>query len=103
VGQKLKVYVDDGQVHRYKNIDNLSMDQKKQVVAKQNGTATTTTSSAPASDDDGKYIYYTIKNGDTLWDLSKKYPKNSVDDLKRINNITDLGVIKPGFVIKIAI
>ena len=103
VGQKLKVYVDDEKVHRYKNIDNLSMDQKKQIVAKQNGTETVTTSSAPASDDDGKYIYYTIKNGDTLWDLSKKYPKNSVDDLKRINNITDLGVIKPGFVIKIAI
>lgn len=106
VGQKLTVYVPNGQTSKYKNIDNLSFEQKKTIESQKSGS-TNSSSALPANNSNSatnaKYIHYTIKSGDNLWDLSKKYPKNSVDDLKRINNITDMSVIKPGFVIKIAI
>lgn len=105
VGQKLNVYVPNDKVSKYKNIDHLSFEQKQQIESKKSGSSKVpvqqaNTTSTPSN---ANYIYYTIQSGDNLWDLSKKYPKNTVEDLKRINNITDLSVIKPGFVIKIAI
>jgi membrane-bound lytic murein transglycosylase D len=106
VGQKLDIYVADAVVNKYKNIENLSFQQKQTV----EGTSTQTESASAQTSSQGgsasagtRYINYTIKPGDNLWDISKRYPKNSVEDLKRINNISDLGVIKPGYVIKVGI
>jgi membrane-bound lytic murein transglycosylase D len=44
---------------------------------------------------DGSYQYHTIKSGDTLWDLAKKY-NASVDQIKQWNNITNSYRLKPG-------
>lgn len=52
-----------------------------------------------------KYIYYTVKKGDTLRNISKAfygYPENYMM-LKKINNIKDENVIVPGMVIKIPV
>jgi peptidoglycan lytic transglycosylase D len=108
VGRKLKVYVSNDKVAQYKNIDNLSFDQKQQIKAKrQNKVYETSTVSNNTSSQKNtlnkKYIHYTIQSGDTLWDLTKKYPKNTIEDLKRVNNLTDMSVLKPGYIIKIAI
>ncbi len=101
VGQKLTVYVKKDQVDKYKRVDNLSFEQKQSAESSSSysGSSTATSqSSGPV-----KYMYYTIKPGDTLWDIANKYSKNTVEDLKRINNITDLKSVKPGVVIKIII
>lgn len=111
VGQKLDIYVADGSVTKYRNMDNLSFQQKQAIEGSVSATTssggttvkTPVTSGSSASTGGTKYISYTIQAGDNLWDISRKYPKNTVEDLKRINNITDLGVIKPGYVIKLAI
>jgi peptidoglycan lytic transglycosylase D len=108
VGQKLKVYVKNDKVSQYKNIDNLSFDQKQQIEAKRKNTVyESSTASANTSNQNTnlqkKYIHYTIQSGDTLWDLTKKYPKNTIEDLKRVNNLTDMSILKPGYIIKIAI
>lgn len=44
---------------------------------------------------DGNYQYHTIKSGDTLWDLARKY-NASVDQIKQWNNITNSYRLKPG-------
>jgi peptidoglycan lytic transglycosylase D len=108
VGRKLKVYVSNDKVAQYKNIDNLSFDQKQQIEAKRQNKVyeTSTVSNNTSSQKNNlnkKYIHYTIQSGDTLWDLTKKYPKNTIEDLKRVNNLTDMSVLKPGYIIKIAI
>lgn len=107
-GQTLKVYVPEEQVDQYKNIDQLSAYQKKLILNKDNSAATGTPAEKPITattnlDKDQKIIHYTIKRGDTLWDIAQKYPKNTVEELKRLNNITDAGVLRPGYVIKLAI
>ncbi len=33
--------------------------------------------------------YYQVKQGDTIWSISRKYDNVSVDDIKRLNNISD--------------
>ncbi len=44
---------------------------------------------------DGNYVYHTIKKGDTLWDLAKKY-NSSVTKIKAWNSITNSYRLKPG-------
>ncbi|MGJ3233665.1 LysM peptidoglycan-binding domain-containing protein [Marivirga sp.] len=43
---------------------------------------------------------YRVQNGDTLWDISRKFDGLSVEKLKKINNLEGNG-IKPGQILKI--
>ena len=56
----------------------------------------------PSSVKDGKYLYHVIRKGDTLWDIAKEYDGVTVDQIKRLNNITNSRRLKPGQKIKIA-
>jgi len=47
------------------------------------------------STDDGKKIMYRVKDGDTLWDISKSF-NVSVQDLKRFNGMGRRSMIRPG-------
>lgn len=49
-----------------------------------------------------KYIYYTIKNGDTLWSIAQKFPLNTPSDLMQLNNISSY-TIRPGQKIKVKV
>lgn len=44
---------------------------------------------------------YTVKSGDTLWSISKKFPNISIDDLKKWNDISGNN-IKPGMRLKVS-
>lgn len=48
------------------------------------------------------YIYHIVKPGDTLWDIAKKYNGVTVEELKKLNNITNSQSLKVGQKIKIA-
>lgn len=47
------------------------------------------------------YVYYTIRSGDTLWDIAKKYQGVSANDIIKLNHISARKVLKPGMKIKI--
>ncbi len=49
----------------------------------------------------GKYTTYTVKKGDSLWIISKKFPKVSVQQIKDWNNIWSVKNLKPGTKLKI--
>ncbi len=57
---------------------------------------------ASSSIKEGKYLYHVVRKGDTLWDIAKEYDGVTVDQIKRLNNITNTKTIKPGQKIKIA-
>jgi membrane-bound lytic murein transglycosylase D len=48
-----------------------------------------------------KVEYYTVKNGDTLWDIAKKYPGISQSDLRKWNDLGTESKLFPGQKIKI--
>lgn len=52
---------------------------------------------------DGKYIYHTVRKGDTLWDIAKLYDNTTVSQIKRLNNISNSRKLKPGRKLKIAV
>ena len=54
----------------------------------------------PASADKNNKIVHTVKSGDNLWDISKKYGV-SVEQIRRLNNLDKKAVLKIGQKLKI--
>ena len=58
---------------------------------------------ADSSVKDGKYLYHIVRKGDTLWDIAREYDGVTVEQIKRLNNISNSNRIKPGQKIKISV
>ena len=99
VGQVLNVYVASEKAERYARINEMSFDQKQKLT--RGPIPMTGMEMVHSIQPQVEYLNYEIKSGDTLWDLSRKYPKNSVEELKMINNLEGLRDLKPGMVIKL--
>ena len=50
---------------------------------------------------DNSYVYYTVRRGDNLWDIAKKFPGVSHNDIKALNNISNTKGLSPGQKLKI--
>jgi len=100
VGQKLVIYVDPARSEYYLKIDTMSFAEKQKMIGK-------TISSPPMmltslqSETNGEYITYTVRYGDTIWDIVKMFDNVSTSDVLLLNNITDPGRIKVGQILKI--
>jgi len=78
--------------------DNASQEQ---VAQQTNGVTIENNSEDPANDEQG-YIYHVIKPGETLWDIANFYKGVTVEQIKKLNNITNVKRLRPGQKIKIA-
>lgn len=87
-GQKLVVFSSQATANKY--------NAKSQTASNNNSN-----SSITASSSENDYIYHTIKTGDTLWDIARKYEGSSVDEIRRLNNIGNAYRLKPGTKIKV--
>jgi membrane-bound lytic murein transglycosylase D len=104
-GQKLVLYVPRKSYSYYEQIDNMSFDEKQKMKGK-TATVSTTQIAKPIAqtiDNSGNFIYYVVKQGDTLWDIAKLYPGVTGEDICRWNNITSSTMINPGQKIKIKV
>lgn len=99
VGQKLSIYVDPAKADRYSRINTMSFADKQKmegkVTASAGGTAAVPQVSSPAMTS-GDYEFYTVKNGDTVWDIAKKFDGVSATDILMLNNISDASRIMVG-------
>ena len=98
VGQKLAIYVPKSKASYYASINNMSSTKKNALFG--------TGASSPVKrvvKKDPNYIYYTVRRGDNLWIIAKRFPGVSDSDIMRINGLTSSGVqhLQPGDVLKI--
>lgn len=110
IGQKLHLLVPASKATYYRKIDLLSLEEKQQL---KNGTI----SKVKATEENNKketkptvsnkvnektansnsnIVYYTVKQGDTLWEIARKYPGITLKDLREWNNLPPNAQIVPG-------
>jgi len=105
IGQKLSVYVDPSREERCKQINAMSFTEKQKMIGK--GAATVTPSSGISTTaaitvpGESNFEFYTVKYGDTVWDIAKKFDGISATDIMKLNNLTDASRIQVGQKLKI--
>ena len=85
IGQKLVVYVPENQKEKYERINDLTFVQKQATIGKSSGNSTTKKEIKPL---DQNFVYYTVKRGDTLWDIAQKYADVSSKEIMSLNNLS---------------
>jgi membrane-bound lytic murein transglycosylase D len=106
-GQKLVIYKPKGKSARYRDLNSMSFAEKQAFAGRE--TAPVAAASAPpaatvqdpAGDRSGEFITYTVRPGDTLWEIARRYPGVTETDIARLNNMTNASKIQPGQVIRI--
>ena len=85
VGQKLAIYVPEKEKGKYEKVAKMSFADKQASVGK------SVTKSAPKEVKplDPNYEYYTVKRGDSIWDIAQKYAGISSNEIIKLNNISN--------------
>lgn len=89
-GQRLRVYVPSDKVAYYQAFNKLSFSEKQ---ARAKGLNHSTSSKEVNKKGQS---YYTVKSGDTLWEIAKKFDGVTINQIKRVNNIRNNRSLKPG-------
>jgi len=99
VGQKLAIYIDPSRADYYEKVNTMTFAEKQQMIGKTvpSNPVTTSLQSGP----DGEYITYTVRYGDTIWEIAKMFDNVTTTDVLTLNNISDPGKIKVGQILKI--
>jgi membrane-bound lytic murein transglycosylase D len=98
-GQKLAIYVPRKSLSKYQNINDLSFSEKQARVGKTASPVAVKPEQTITSA--GDFVIYTVKQGDTIWDIMKKYPGVTETEIKKLNNLSDVSKIKAGQQLKI--
>jgi membrane-bound lytic murein transglycosylase D len=98
-GQKLVIYKPKGASDKYRDLDQMSFSEKQAFAGR--AVPAATTASVQLADPNTEYITYQVREGDSLWEIARKYPGVSETDISRLNNITNASRIRPGQVLKI--
>ena len=100
-GQRLLIYVPSkkyGYYDEFNSLDFASKQKRVGITVSETKPAITTASNTAS---DSKYIYYTLKKGDTLWDIAKRYEGVTDQDLLKMNGLSSSKDLKPGQQIKV--
>jgi len=68
---------------------------------KQSSSSVSKSSTSAKTQSSGGYVYYTVKKGDTLWDISRKFEGVTLNDIMQLNGLSKRSKILPGAKIKI--
>lgn len=101
IGQKLVVYVDPSKSEYFSAVNSMSFAEKQKMVGKTVPSNTRTVASANTNEVEGDFIIYTVRYGDTIWDIVKMYDNVSTSEVLSLNNISDAGKIQVGQKLKI--
>lgn len=101
VGQKLVIYVDPAKSEHFSKINSMSLVEKQALVGKSVPVNTTASTVEVPSEISGEYITYTVRSGDTIWDIVKMFENVTTNDILSLNNISDPSKIQAGQKLKI--
>jgi membrane-bound lytic murein transglycosylase D len=101
VGQKIVVYVTSSKSDYYSKVNSMTFAEKQASVGMAPVSNTQLTAVVESVETDGDFETYTVRNGDTIWDIVKMYDNVSTTQVLGLNNISDPSKIKVGQKLKI--
>jgi membrane-bound lytic murein transglycosylase D len=106
VGQRLSIFVDPSKAERYSKVNDMTFEEKQQMIGKpvtaEASAAPQTIPGAPSpAADDSSYEVYTVRYGDNVWNIAKKYDGVTATEILKLNSISDPSKIKIGQKLKI--
>jgi len=102
VGQKMVVYVDPAKAETLSKINTMEFAEKQALIGKSTVTVSQPLATIQGPGDvDGDYIIYTVRQGDSIWDIVKMFDNVTTTQVLSLNNISDPGKIKVGQKLKI--
>jgi membrane-bound lytic murein transglycosylase D len=101
VGQKLAVYVDPSKSEYFSKINTMSFADKQSMLGKAAISNSQSLSTMAPVESDGEFITYTVRNGDSIWNIVKMFDNVTTTQVLLLNNISEPGKIKVGQKLKI--
>jgi membrane-bound lytic murein transglycosylase D len=101
IGQKLSVFVDPSKSEYYSKINTMSFEDKQLTVGKIVPSSPQPVNRFPEDETEGDYITYTVRYGDTIWDIVRMYDDVTTNEVLKLNNISDPQKIQVGQKLKI--
>ena len=101
IGQKITVYVDPSKSDYYSKVNSMSFAEKQEMAGKTVPVNSVTPSTQIAQETDGEYITYTVRSGDTIWDIVKMFDNVTTTDVLTLNNLSNPDKIQVGQILKI--
>lgn len=95
-GEKLLIYVPKNKSDHYKKINSMGFAQKQRIT----GQPIKTNKTETIEREDG-YVYYRVQQGDTIWEIAKKFPGVTDSEILELNKINSGKNLKTGQLIKI--
>lgn len=92
VGQKLTIYVPENQKDYFERFNSMSFAQKQSTVGKTPTTNAVRANSGGSSSDE----YYTVKRGDTVWEIAGRYSGITPQQILRWNNLNNNSKLSVG-------
>jgi membrane-bound lytic murein transglycosylase D len=101
IANRYKVSVTD--IRRWNNLNSNTIHPNQKLIVSNPATGQASASTSGSSDQNLKFVYYTVQQGDTLWDIARKYEGVTTDQIKEWNNINNANRLRPGQKLKIGI
>ena len=114
-GQKLTIYVTEGQGEYYSRLNKMSHAEKQKslnkkptyastanvVITKPSEKVVSAAADIQNNSSNSDFVYYTVRKGDNLWTIARKFPGVSNQDIMKINNISAAKSLMVGQKLKI--
>jgi membrane-bound lytic murein transglycosylase D len=101
IGQNLAIYVDPVKTDYYSKVNSMSFTEKQAMIGKSVTVNAQASQGFLQNETEGDYITYTVRYGDTIWDIVKMYSNVTISDILSLNNISDAQKIQVGQKLKI--
>jgi len=101
IGQKLVIYVSPARSEYFSKINSMTFAEKQNMIGKMVPSNANPIESSAPSESEGEFVIYTVRYGDTIWDIVKMYDNVTTSQVLSLNNISDPGKIKVGQRLKI--
>jgi membrane-bound lytic murein transglycosylase D len=101
VGQKLVIYIDPSRTEYFSKINSMSFADKQMMIGKTVPSNSQPLASNAPVESEGEFITYTVRYGDTIWDIVRMFDNVTTSQVLTLNNISEPGKIQVGQKLKI--